>query len=54
VSYNGYEPLMLRPDDDGRIPFGRRVRAGFSRWFYQDRIVPPTQAEIEQSKHEGH
>src|SRR5690606_6667774 len=29
VSYHDYEPLMLRPNDDGRIPFSRRLRAGF-------------------------
>lgn len=54
VSYHDYEPLMLRPNSVGRIPFGRRVRAGLSRWFFQDRIVPPTQGEIEQAQSEGH
>ncbi|MDA3145834.1 ubiquinol-cytochrome c reductase cytochrome b subunit [Leucobacter sp. UCMA 4100] len=47
VSYHDYAPLMLRPDADGRIPFSKRLRAGFSRWFYEDRVVPPTQKEIE-------
>lgn len=41
VSYTDYAPLMLRPNDDGRIPFSKRLRAGFSRWFFEDRIVPP-------------
>ena len=54
VSYTDYAPLMLRPDDSGKISFGRRLRAGFSRWFFEDRVVPPTQSEIEQAKHEGH
>ncbi|WP_449277278.1 cytochrome bc1 complex cytochrome b subunit [Leucobacter sp. GX24907] len=54
VSYHDYAPLMLRPDDNGRISFSKRLRAGFSRWFFEDRIVPPTQGELEQEKHEGH
>jgi len=47
VSYNDYAPLMLRPDADGRIPFSKRLRAGISRWFFEDRVVPPTRKEIE-------
>lgn len=47
VSYNDYAPLMLRPDADGRIPFSKRLRAGFSRWFFEDRVVPATQKEID-------
>ena len=54
VSYHDYEPLMLRPNSDGRIPFGRRVRAGMSRWFFEDRIVPPTRTEIEAAQHHSH
>lgn len=54
VSYHDYAPVMLRPNDDGRIPFGKRLRAGFTRWFFEDRIVPPTQGEIESSKDHGH
>ena len=54
VSYHSYEPLMLRPNDDGRIPFSRRLRAGFSRWFFEDRVVPPSQGELDQAEHEGH
>lgn len=54
VSYHDYQPLMLRPDDNGKISFGKKVRAAFSRWFFEDRVVPPSQIEIEQAKHEGH
>ena len=54
VSYHDYAPIMLRPNDDGRIPFSKRLRAGFSRWFFEDRIVPPTQGQIESAKNEGH
>ena len=54
VSYDDYAPLMLRPGSDGRIRFSQRFRAWMSRWFFEDRIVPPTQAELERAEHEGH
>ncbi len=54
VSYNDYAPLMLRPDKNGKISAGRKLRAVVSRFFFEDRIVPPTQAEIERSHHEHH
>ncbi|MHB1172678.1 MAG: cytochrome bc1 complex cytochrome b subunit [Lacisediminihabitans sp.] len=49
VSYEEYKPLMLRPDEKGRISTWQRVRAGLSRWFFEDRISPVTKGEIEQS-----
>ncbi|QAV69344.1 ubiquinol-cytochrome c reductase cytochrome b subunit [Salinibacterium sp. UTAS2018] len=54
VSYTDYKPLMIRPDDQGRIGFGQRLRASASRWFFEDRIAPVSQQEIEQSKDEHH
>ncbi|WP_158864631.1 cytochrome bc1 complex cytochrome b subunit [Leifsonia sp. AG29] len=53
VSYEAYEPLMIRPNKRGRITVGNRVRAGLSRWFFEDRIVPPTRGELE-SGHGSH
>lgn len=47
VSYQDYQPLMLRPNSRGRIPVTERVRAGLSRWFFEDRITPVTQKELE-------
>jgi ubiquinol-cytochrome c reductase cytochrome b subunit len=51
VSYHDYKPLMIRPDSRGRITVGQRVRASMSRWFFEDRIAPPTRTEIEASHH---
>ncbi|MBL3700257.1 cytochrome b [Leucobacter luti] len=51
VSYHDYAPLVLRPNDDGRIPFSKRLRVGLSRWFFEDRIVPPTASEL--AEHQG-
>ncbi len=47
VDYLDYKPLMVRPDDRGRISPMQRVRAVFSRWFFEDRISPATRAELE-------
>ncbi|ANF30998.1 ubiquinol-cytochrome c reductase cytochrome b subunit [Leifsonia xyli] len=47
VSYETYEPLMLRPNRRGKITAANRVRAGLSRWFFEDRLVPPTRGELE-------
>ncbi|MBO0984040.1 ubiquinol-cytochrome c reductase cytochrome b subunit [Rathayibacter sp. SD072] len=52
VSQDEYEPLMIRPDSRGRITAPQRVRAGLSRWFFEDRITPVTQKELESSHSE--
>ncbi|WP_085476041.1 cytochrome b [Rathayibacter oskolensis] len=52
VSQDEYQPLMIRPDSRGRITAPQRVRAGLSRWFFEDRITPVTQKELESSHSE--
>ena len=54
VSYQDYQPLMIRPNSRGQITFGQRLRAGLSRWFFEDRIAPVTRTEIEQSHGDHH
>ncbi|TQL48129.1 menaquinol-cytochrome c reductase cytochrome b subunit precursor [Homoserinimonas aerilata] len=51
VSYDDYTPLMIRPNDQGKITVGQRMRASLSRWFFEDRISPPTKGELEQGGH---
>lgn len=51
VSFDEYQPLMIRPDDRGRITVRQRVRAGLSRWFFEDRISPVTARELEAQEH---
>jgi ubiquinol-cytochrome c reductase cytochrome b subunit len=51
VSFDEYQPLMIRPNDDGKITVSQRVRAGLSRWFFEDRIAPVTLNELESQKH---
>jgi ubiquinol-cytochrome c reductase cytochrome b subunit len=54
VSQEGYAPLVVRPDSRGRITQSTRFRAAMSRWFFEDRLTPLTQTEIEASGHHGH
>ena len=51
VSFDEYQPIMVRPNDRGTITVNQRVRASLSRWFFEDRIAPVTQNEIESQKH---
>ncbi|PRB07966.1 cytochrome bc complex cytochrome b subunit [Microbacterium sp. MYb64] len=41
-----YEPLVVRPNAKGRIPWTQNLRSSMSRWFFEDRLSPLTQAEI--------
>jgi ubiquinol-cytochrome c reductase cytochrome b subunit len=52
IDYTDYKPLMLRPNAQGRISPVERLRAALSRWFFEDRIAPVTQSELESG--EGH
>lgn len=49
TSFTEYEPLMVRPDEKGRITVNKRARAAMSRWFFEDRIIPVSKGEIEQA-----
>lgn len=40
-------PLVVRPNDKGRIPWHENLRASLSRWFFEDRLTPVSQGEIE-------
>jgi ubiquinol-cytochrome c reductase cytochrome b subunit len=55
VGYETYEPLVVRPNAQGRIPWHEHVRAGFSRWFFEDRLAPVTQTQIDEAvAHQHH
>ena len=50
VELPGLQAADDPPERRGKITFGQRMRAGLSRWFFEDRISPVTTGEIEQSK----
>lgn len=54
VSYDDYKPLTVRPNAQGKITGGTRFRAAMSRWFFEDRIAPVSQSELEASAHSHH
>jgi ubiquinol-cytochrome c reductase cytochrome b subunit len=49
VSFEDYEPLMIRPNKQGKITVSQRVRASASSWFFEDRIAPVTGTDIERA-----
>jgi ubiquinol-cytochrome c reductase cytochrome b subunit len=49
VSFESYQPLMIRPNSRGKITFSTRLRAQLSHWFFEDRIAPVNQRELEES-----
>src|SRR5690554_3838367 len=51
VSYDDHRPLMIRPNSEGKITVNQRMRAALTRWFFEDRISPVTQREIESGDH---
>ncbi|WP_336633070.1 cytochrome bc1 complex cytochrome b subunit [Microbacterium sp. MMO-79] len=54
VDFETNAPLVVRPDDQGRIPWHENLRSSLSRWFFEDRLVPVTQAEIDEAEAHAH
>jgi ubiquinol-cytochrome c reductase cytochrome b subunit len=55
VDNDNYEPLIVRPNARGRIPWHENIRAVMSRWFFEDRLAPLTQAELDEAaSHQQH
>jgi ubiquinol-cytochrome c reductase cytochrome b subunit len=40
IDYSDYRPVELRPNSQGKITIGMKVRARISRWFFEDRVEP--------------
>ncbi|WP_434811611.1 cytochrome bc1 complex cytochrome b subunit [Microbacterium sp. bgisy189] len=54
VDYETNAPLVVRPNDKGRIPWHENLRASLSRWFFEDRLSPLTQTELEAARAHQH
>ena len=54
VSYTAYEPEIARPNEQGKITGSAKRRAFWSRFFFEDRILPVTPSELEASHGEHH
>jgi ubiquinol-cytochrome c reductase cytochrome b subunit len=47
VSFDEFEPIVLRPNDRGRITLSARAKASVSKFYFEDRIAPVTKPELE-------
>lgn len=47
VGHEENAPLVVRPNSRGNIPWHENLRASLSRWFFEDRLAPMTQSEID-------
>ena len=47
IDVESYEPLVVRPNAKGRIPWTENVRSVVSRWFFEDRLVPLSQSDMD-------
>jgi ubiquinol-cytochrome c reductase cytochrome b subunit len=53
VDFKDYQPTLARPNAQGKITIGARIRAGLSRVYFEDRIAPVSQTEIDAARHHG-
>ena len=52
VDFKDYQPTLARPNAQGKITVGARLRAGLSRFYFEDRIAPVTQTELDAAHHD--
>jgi len=50
VDFKDYRPTMVRPNEKGKITIGTRIRAALSRFYFEDRIAPVTQTELNEAR----
>ena len=54
VDFKDYKPTLARPNAQGKITFSSRIRASLSKFYFEDRIAPATQTEIDEAAHHNH
>jgi ubiquinol-cytochrome c reductase cytochrome b subunit len=52
VDFKDYQPTLARPNAQGKITLRARLRSGLSRFYFEDRIAPVTQTELDASHHD--
>jgi ubiquinol-cytochrome c reductase cytochrome b subunit len=52
VDFKGYVPTLARPNADGKITVSARIRASLSKFYFQDRVAPVTQLELDEANHD--
>jgi ubiquinol-cytochrome c reductase cytochrome b subunit len=52
VDFKDYAPTLARPNQRGQITVAARIRAALSRFYFEDRIAPVTQTELNEAHHD--
>ena len=52
VDFKDYQPTLARPNAAGKITLRARLRAGLSRFYFEDRIAPVSQTELDAAHHD--
>ncbi len=52
VDFKDYQPTLARPNAQGKITISARLRAGLSRFYFEDRIAPVSQGELDAAHHD--
>jgi ubiquinol-cytochrome c reductase cytochrome b subunit len=52
VDFKDYQPTLARPNAQGKITLSARLRAGLSRFYFEDRIAPVSQGELDAAHHD--
>lgn len=54
VDFKDYQPTLARPNAQGKITLGARLRSALSRFYFEDRITPVTATELAAAHHDHH
>jgi ubiquinol-cytochrome c reductase cytochrome b subunit len=54
VDFKEYRATVVRPNKYGKITLGTRLRAALSRLYFEDRIAPVTQTELNEAQAHDH
>ncbi|NCA07312.1 MAG: cytochrome bc complex cytochrome b subunit [Micrococcales bacterium] len=54
VDFKDYKPTLARPNAQGKITVAARLRSSLSKFYFEDRIAPATQTEIDEAAHHAH
>lgn len=54
VDFKDYRPTAVVPNKKGKITLGSRLRAAVSRMYFEDRIAPVTQTELNEAQSHDH
>ena len=54
VDFKDYMPTIVRPNEKGKITVGSRIRSALSRIYFEDRITPVTQSELDKAQAHDH